>query len=394
MNHVRPKTCQGEPSRTVKGTVRERARDSRLPIPADWKPPPESLADAEERGFTRQDLENEAHQFCNHHRAHGSIREPTGTPPGKNGSSTRANSNAAAAWLAARRPAEVDAALVSRASQLGVELPVRFEIGAGRAERSNATRYLSVDKVGGTPETRDAALVELRRFFLTPPPQREMEAWLAELSVITAKRADDEFTEQLRLKAFSGGWQTIRPTWSARFCSSERGGSGRPGPDSKRSARPSCGNRRAIFLRNRNRDRARGGAGTGGGPHRGPRGHRHRGPRGAKREAERSQAGSRVGRVSERRRLRGLHRPEKMCARQRRPAGRAARRGVDPRSRTSCAESSAEELLDLPALGVARGDVERVRHRLDGARGQEPPVHRRPEPGPAWPDGVSSQRST
>ena len=65
------------------------------------------------------------------------------------------------------------------------------------------TRYLSVDKVGGTPETRDAALVELRRFFLTPPPQREMEAWLAELSVITAKRADDEFTEQLRLKAYS-----------------------------------------------------------------------------------------------------------------------------------------------------------------------------------------------
>jgi hypothetical protein len=63
-----------EPSRTVKGTVRERARDSKLPIPADWKPPPESLADAEERGFTRQDLENEAHQFCNHHRAHGSIR--------------------------------------------------------------------------------------------------------------------------------------------------------------------------------------------------------------------------------------------------------------------------------------------------------------------------------
>ena len=36
----------------------------------------------------------------------------------------------------------------------------------------------------------------------------------------------------------------------------------------------------------------------------------------------------------------------------------------------------AEELLDLPALRVALGDVERVLDRLDGARGQQPPVHR------------------
>jgi hypothetical protein len=114
--------------------------------------------------------------------------------PGAPGSGARGSSSEIAAWLAAHKPEEVDEELLSRASQLGVELRVRYD--------GYPHRRLRVEQVGGTPETREAALADLRRFMM-PAPQRELEAWLAELSVITARRQDDEFTEELRLKAYT-----------------------------------------------------------------------------------------------------------------------------------------------------------------------------------------------
>ena len=39
--------------------------------------------------------------------------------------------------------------------------------------------------------------------FFSPAPIREIEAWIAELSVITRRAKDDEMTERLRLAAFS-----------------------------------------------------------------------------------------------------------------------------------------------------------------------------------------------
>lgn len=38
---------------------------------------------------------------------------------------------------------------------------------------------------------------------MQPAEQRDIEAWLAELSVIVAKRADDEFSETLRLESYA-----------------------------------------------------------------------------------------------------------------------------------------------------------------------------------------------
>lgn len=38
---------------------------------------------------------------------------------------------------------------------------------------------------------------------MIPAPPRMIEEWLAELSVITAKRADDDFSEELRLTAYT-----------------------------------------------------------------------------------------------------------------------------------------------------------------------------------------------
>jgi hypothetical protein len=48
----------------------------------------------------------------------------------------------------------------------------------------------------------EAALSDLRNF-LTPAPIREIEAWLAELSVIVARRPDDTFADELRVSAYA-----------------------------------------------------------------------------------------------------------------------------------------------------------------------------------------------
>ena len=61
---------------------------------------------------------------------------------------------------------------------------------------------LVVEEVRGSPEARDAALTKLKRF-MTPASQPELEVWLAELSVIVARRIDDDATEALRLTAYT-----------------------------------------------------------------------------------------------------------------------------------------------------------------------------------------------
>lgn len=48
-----------------------------------------------------------------------------------------------------------------------------------------------------------SALRDLKNF-MTPAPIRDIEAWLAVMSVTVAKRRDDEFTEELRLTTYAG----------------------------------------------------------------------------------------------------------------------------------------------------------------------------------------------
>jgi hypothetical protein len=54
----------------------------------------------------------------------------------------------------------------------------------------------------GTEDDRTALAVDLRRL-LTPAPIREIEGWLAELSVIVARRPQEEVDEAVRLTAYS-----------------------------------------------------------------------------------------------------------------------------------------------------------------------------------------------
>jgi len=134
-----------------------------------------------------------------------------------------------AAWLAKHRPTDMDKVAVSRASQHGVGLQVKYE---GRYPTGpNGERlgfYMVATGCEVSPDgDHDAALADLLNF-MTPAPIREIEAWLAVLSVTVAKRRDDEFTEELRLTTYAsrlarypadvvrevtGATYTFWPTW-------------------------------------------------------------------------------------------------------------------------------------------------------------------------------------
>lgn len=99
----------------------------------------------------------------------------------------------------------MDAAAVSRASSHGVGLTVRYEhrFPTGPNGESLPSYAVAVGcGVAGDGESIAAALADLRNF-MTPAPARQIEAWLAELSVLAPKRQDDEFTEELRLVSYA-----------------------------------------------------------------------------------------------------------------------------------------------------------------------------------------------
>lgn len=99
----------------------------------------------------------------------------------------------------------MDKAAVSRAKQHGVDLAVRYEgrYPSGPNGEALPSYQVAVScQVGGTPQDRERALTDIEKF-LTPAPIREIEGWLAELSVICAKRRDGEFDEALRLDAYA-----------------------------------------------------------------------------------------------------------------------------------------------------------------------------------------------
>ena len=117
------------------------------------------------------------------------VSEPIGPRHGASGSAMPASSSAIAAWLAERRPAEVDRVAWSRLSALGVELDPSFD--DWRMVENNPT-----------PQVRAAALAELDPL-MTPAAVPVLKRWLVELSLITSRRADDAETELLRLAAYS-----------------------------------------------------------------------------------------------------------------------------------------------------------------------------------------------
>lgn len=127
-----------------------------------------------------------------------------GTPRGELGSATPASSGIAA-WLSGKRPQDVDSLLVSRASQRGVGLRLHAEHRFPRDANGNSLPTVTVYRgcqVTGPADDAKAVGADMARL-MTPAPPGAIEGWLAELSVITARRQDDAFTEELRLTAYA-----------------------------------------------------------------------------------------------------------------------------------------------------------------------------------------------
>lgn len=107
-------------------------------------------------------------------------------------------------WLAGKVPTDMDQAAVSRASSHGVGLRVKYECRFPSGP--NGERLPTYDVAVGCDISdkgdRDAALSDLRNF-MTPAPMRQIEEWIARLSVVCAKRRDDDFSEELRVVEYA-----------------------------------------------------------------------------------------------------------------------------------------------------------------------------------------------
>lgn len=129
----------------------------------------------------------------------------TGMQHGEHGALMRSSSAEIAQWLASKGPAEVDSAAVSRASSRGVELKVKTDAKAVYDDNGNMVDYITFARgcdAIGDDGAKAVVAVDLENF-CTPAPIEAIEGWLAELSVIVARRGDDEFGDSLRLTAYS-----------------------------------------------------------------------------------------------------------------------------------------------------------------------------------------------
>jgi hypothetical protein len=103
------------------------------------------------------------------------------------------------AWLAGKTPEQADAALVSLVQQCGAKVSVERrtmfpETGGFRSE-------VVAVHVHGEPLPKDQ--LDRLQGFLTPAETGQIERWIARLSVMTARRNDDDMTEALRLRAYT-----------------------------------------------------------------------------------------------------------------------------------------------------------------------------------------------
>lgn len=133
------------------------------------------------------------------------------------------NSGEIALWLADHSPKDMDAAAVSRALSHGVNLSVRYEgrypSGPNGERLPSYQVAVGCDAHGGD---RAAALADLVNF-QTPAPAREIEKWLAELSVISAGKGREGFDAELAVTSYTSRlsefpadvvrWALLEKTW-------------------------------------------------------------------------------------------------------------------------------------------------------------------------------------
>ena len=130
----------------------------------------------------------------------------TGMLAGERGSATPENSQQVAHWLAARSTAEVNRSVVSSVQQCGVRLREdidwrgSYERPDGSIAPAQATRRGWI-AAAMTPAQIAEAQGKVAAS-MTPASESQITRWIAELSVITARREDAPETEALRLAAY------------------------------------------------------------------------------------------------------------------------------------------------------------------------------------------------
>lgn len=114
------------------------------------------------------------------------------------------NISRAVAWLVQRSPSEVDRALHSLALSHNVALRVSYDTRQTRDSAGNVTTHFFAKGCSGSGQIEDAETVAAKiAAALEPAPVGMIEGWLAELSVIVARKKDDEFGETLRIEAYA-----------------------------------------------------------------------------------------------------------------------------------------------------------------------------------------------
>lgn len=115
-----------------------------------------------------------------------------------------ATDEAVVSFLMQHTPAEVDKSLASRALSRGVKLTADFRLSGPEGTCNVSIRGFSVAcRPDVDPMTAVQAEIEAIDRAMTPAPQQAIEAWLADLDVITAKRADDATGIAMRLLAYT-----------------------------------------------------------------------------------------------------------------------------------------------------------------------------------------------
>lgn len=133
-------------------------------------------------------------------------RSAAGSRLGKTASAIRLqDSSEIATWLAKHDPEDMDKAAELRALSHGANLEVRYQgrYPTGPNGESLPSYTVAVGcGIAGSSASREAALADLIKF-QTPAPVRQIERWLAELSVLTAGRGTDGIEAELQLTAYS-----------------------------------------------------------------------------------------------------------------------------------------------------------------------------------------------
>ena len=130
----------------------------------------------------------------------------TGMLDGEHGSATLGDSQRVANWLAARSTAEVNRSVVSLVQQCGVRLREDIDWRGSYERPDGSIAPAQATKRGWIAAAETPAQIAEAQgkvsVSMTPASESQITRWIAELSVITARREDAPETEALRLMAY------------------------------------------------------------------------------------------------------------------------------------------------------------------------------------------------